>query len=529
MSSTAGPARVSAAPMWILGLVIMIDQVDQNIVRGVVPQLKAAFHVGDLGIGVLMSAFVVVNGFVTVPAGYLADRWRRGRTIGHTIIGWSGITALTAASPNFGVMVAVRSLLGFGQGLTEPSAGSLLADLYPMEQRGRAFSVQQCLIFVGFALGVGLGGAVATHLGWRYAFLLVGAPGVVIAAACYRLREPRRGYSDRLHAGVAEEASAPDPANDLLADGWPAFLRDMVSGLRADLRTIVSIPTMRMALVGVGSLLFSVTAVASWLPEFYERQLHVGQSQANLCFGLLAVLGGVPGIILGGRVADRFNQRVRGARMAIPAYCILGGNVLFVASYLHLPFYPAWALEVIGFFVMVMSIPALRAGLSDALPAHLRGAGFGAFNLVSVLFGTAAAPFVVSMFSQLFGGNLRTAFLIVTPPVFVGGVFLLRARDHLDEDAGRIFQAIVAAAQAEQERQAARAAMTAAAPAGTGPLVAPPLSGTLVSDGAALDGAGRDGAGPDGSGGGDRNADAERDARAVELVDVALEHHRDRR
>ncbi|HEX9968970.1 MAG TPA: hypothetical protein VGB03_02440, partial [Acidimicrobiales bacterium] len=61
--------QVSNRPMWILGLVIMIDQIDQNIVRGVVTPLKEEFGVGDAAIGLLLSAFVLVNGIITVPAG----------------------------------------------------------------------------------------------------------------------------------------------------------------------------------------------------------------------------------------------------------------------------------------------------------------------------------------------------------------------------------------------------------------------------------------------------------------------------
>ena len=96
--------------------------------------------------------------------------------------------------------------------------------------------------------------------------------------------------------------------------------------------------------------------------------------------------------------------------MAIPAYCIIAGNTLFLASYLKLPFEAAFPLEVVGFFVTTMSIPALRAGLTDAVPANLRGAGFGAFNLASVLFGQAAAPIAVFAISGAFDDNLRTAF-----------------------------------------------------------------------------------------------------------------------
>jgi sugar phosphate permease len=159
----------------------------------------------------------------------------------------------------------------------------------------------------------------------------------------------------------------------------------------------------------------------------------------------------VPGILIGGRIADRYASRVRGARVAIPAYCLLAGNTFFTISYLRLPFGPAFALEAIGLFFMTMAIPGLRAGLSDAIPANLRGAGFGAFNLVAVVLGGAGAPLVVSMLSDAFDNNLRTAFLIVAPVVYFGAFVLLRARDHLEADAMKIFQAVVTAMQEQQK------------------------------------------------------------------------------
>ena len=58
--------------------------------------------------------------------------------------------ALGAAAPNFVSLVGLRALLGFGQGITEPSAGSLIADYYPLEKRGRAFSIQQIMLIAGF-------------------------------------------------------------------------------------------------------------------------------------------------------------------------------------------------------------------------------------------------------------------------------------------------------------------------------------------------------------------------------------------
>jgi hypothetical protein len=140
--------------------------------------------------------------------------------------------------------------------------------------------------------------------------------------------------------------------------------------------------------------------------------------------------------------------------MAIPAYCIMAGTTLFAISYIHMPVGAVFITQLAGLFVIVMSIPALRAGLSDALPANLRGAGFGAFNVVSVVLGAASAPLIVSALSQIFDNNLRTAFLIVTPPVYLGAFILLRARDHLEKDTAKIFEAIMRAMQEQQEREA---------------------------------------------------------------------------
>jgi MFS family permease len=438
--------------MWVLGLVIMIDQVDQNLVRGVQTDLQRDLHLSDAQIGLLLSAFVLVNGLISVPAGYLADRFRRNRTVGHTIVAWSGLSAATAVMPNYASLVAVRGALGFGQAITEPACASLLADYYPAEERGLAFSIQQALLFVGFGLGVALGGGIASRWGWRAAFPIVSLPGMLIAIAAYRLREPKRGAADMAHVGV--EAGEDDAEHlPIFEHGIRRFFGDMIDGLKEDLKTIWSITTMKFALVGVSTLLFTVTAIGAGLPKFYEEQMHQTSARATGLVGLLVILGGIPGVILGGRLADRFATRIKGARMAIPAYCLLAGNALFVLSWLpKLGLGLVFLLEAVGFFITVMAVPALRAGLSDAVPAHLRGAGFGAFNLVSIVFGQAAASIIVFSLAGAFDNNIRTAFFICSPPVFIGALVLLRARDHLDADAAKIFEAIVKAMQADQEQ-----------------------------------------------------------------------------
>ena len=175
--------KIFTEPMWVLGLVLLMDEVDKNVVRGLITPIKDEFGVGDLGIGVLLSLALLFNGLITVPAGYLADRWNRSRSIGHTVVGWSALTAGGAASVGFPMLVGMRSALGFGQAITEPSAASLIGDYYPPEQRGKAFSIQQVMLLAGTGLGVGLGGVIGTLWGWRPALVIVALPGLLVVAA----------------------------------------------------------------------------------------------------------------------------------------------------------------------------------------------------------------------------------------------------------------------------------------------------------------------------------------------------------
>src|SRR3954469_5506080 len=458
-------------PMWVLGLVVLMDEVDKNIISGMVTPLKDHFGVGDAAIGVLFSLQLLFNGLITVPAGYLADRWNRKQAMGKTVLAWSGLTAAGATSFSFPMLVGFRSMLGFGQAISEPSAASLIGDYYPPDQRGRAFSIQQVMLFAGTGVGVAVGGAVAAAFGWRTALVVIAIPGIFVALLVFRLREPKRGTADLMAALGGGEIQHHDGEDVKLFDkGFRHFLREMIDGLKADMRTVLNIRTMRYTLVGVAALLFTVTALARWLPQYYERHLYMAEGTGEGLFGLMVVLGGVPGVLLGGRVADKYAPKIEGGRLALPAIFLFVGTALFTMSYLVRPSEYSTAavavvmvLQMIAFFIVAMAIPGLRAGLTDALPAHLRGTGFGAFNLVAVIAGQAAAPLVVAALSSAFDENLRVAFLLVSPLSFLGAAILFRARKFLDEDMQKIMMAVLTAVQEDNERKAAEAAEAAAA------------------------------------------------------------------
>ena len=228
------------------------------------------------------------------------------------------------------------------------------------------------------------------HLGWRLAFGVSIFPGLLIAAMLLRLPEPRRGSADRAHVtGTISRGGHGRAAAAVSRWGRPGIHQDMLRGFTSDVKTILTIPTMRYALVGVSNILFVVTAVATWMPTFYQRQFRLTQGTANLAFGALVIVAGIPGTLLGGVMSDRLVPLPR-RPVVIPGVCLGSAGALFCLVYSDalrhgLP-------DVWPSCRRPRPSPALRAGLSDAVPANLRGTGFGAFNVASIVFGSAAAP-----------------------------------------------------------------------------------------------------------------------------------------
>jgi len=414
-----------ARPLVLLSAVTLVDQVDTSILRGVLPLIQDDWGLADWQLGALGFAFVFVNAIASIPAGWVADRVRRTRLIGWTLLSWSALSVLSAVSRSYGQLFAARATLGFGQAIDDPASTALLADTYPAQVRGAVFSVQQVTSFLGAGLGIGLGGLVGGAFGWQWAFAIVGVPGSLLAFAVFRMREPRRGEAEGLDLPDPE----PIPLRELGTSAW--------SGLRDDLRMIFGIRTMRFVLVGVSAMLFTVSGVGYWLAVYHERYSGFSESEAAGVAGAVLGLAGIIGTFWGGRAADRVYGESPAGRITQVANAILVCLVLFSSS-IAVPWVPVRiALQFVAVLAAASAIPGLRASMMDVTPVHARGVSVSAFALVSTVFGTALAPVVVGAISDL-TGSLSAAFYIVTPPVILGTVILRRAKHTIVEDAAAI-------------------------------------------------------------------------------------------
>lgn len=430
--TAADRAPFGWAPLVVVFCVGIVDRIENNIVAGVLPLIQQQWGIGDGWAGSIPTAAAIAGMIVAVPAGYLADRYRRTRMIGLVVIAWSVITVASGGAVSFAMFYITRIVLGAAENVNSPVSGSLIGDYYPPRSRDRAFGWVRLTVYAGTAVGTILGGVIGAAAGWRTAFFVMAVPGLFVAWFCLRLREPPRGFVDRVAAAGAD---APVPVPESVPHD-PAAARAAGPGFRAQLREIRGIRTAMLVGIGVGILTLGLAGIFYWLPSLVHRAYGVGVGAASLATGGIALVGVLAGTLIGMRLGLRWHGKLRGGRVLAG-----GGGMLIGSAVLGLSLVMGtFALFVVALFasvvLMSVAIPTLTATVADVIGAASRGVGFGVLQLVLTA-GTAGGPLIVGLSSQA-TGSLTAAMYVLVVPMVIGGVITLGARSASDRDAARV-------------------------------------------------------------------------------------------
>jgi NAD(P)-dependent dehydrogenase (short-subunit alcohol dehydrogenase family)/predicted MFS family arabinose efflux permease len=410
-----------AAPLgWraaaVLFLVALVDRVETNLVAGALPQLQAEFGFGDGWAGAIPTSAALAGLLLVLPAGFLADRVNRTNLIAGVVAIWSLVTIGTGLAPTFAILFMTRVALGAADQIDAPAAASLLADYHPVRGRSRAYGIQRAGFFLGLPLGVVLGGVLSEAFGWRWAFISMAIPGLLVAFLCWRLAEPVRGMMDRLDGTDPERAAATHEAR-----GHGAI---RIDELIAAFRASWAVPTVRGLCVGLPTVFLGLGGIFFWLPSYFERTHGLGESAAA---GITAGAGGM-GVLIGIGVGAALGDRRPSRRIRLGGISLLAGAGSFIVALLLDGLVGQAVMFNVATIFVAAAIPNLTAAYADAVPARRRGASFALLQFLLTL-GGAMGPLLVGVTSDALGG-LGMGFWALIVPLTIGSVITMRTAQH---------------------------------------------------------------------------------------------------
>jgi MFS family permease len=285
----------------VLTVINLLNYLDRFIVSALAETLKhSELALSDVKLGSLMSSFLIVY-LCTAPIfGAFGDRRSRPRLIALGVGIWSVATALSGLAVSYLTLLAARAAVGVGEAAYGTIAPALLADYYPKQQRGRIMAVFFCAIPIGSALGYVVGGLIDAHYGWRMAFFVAAAPGLLLAALTLMLRDAPRGSHDGAPAHASPSTTLAATYGDLLAN-WPYVL----------------------TVLGYAAYTFAVGGLGFWMPAFLERVRGIPRQQATMSFGEIVVITGFIGTFVGGWLGDYVTRFVKQGFLWVSAVATL--------------------------------------------------------------------------------------------------------------------------------------------------------------------------------------------------------------
>src|SRR5262245_6488360 len=297
----------------VLLLAYIFNFIDRQIISILLQPIKEDLGASDSAMGFLSgTAFALFYATLGIPIARWADVWVRRSIIAIGLALWSGMTALSGAAQTFAQMAAARVGVGVGEAALSPPAHSLISDYFPPGRRATALSIYAMGIHLGILFGVVAGGWLEQYWGWRAAFVVVGLPGVLLAALVQlSVREPARGGSEHL--------AGPEP----------------VPPVPEVFRFLWSLRSFRHLSFATALTAFGGYAFANWAPTFLRRVHEMTGGELGTKYGLALGIGGVVGSALAGLLADRLGRAAPRWRLWVRAIAPVGPAPFTLVFFFH--------------------------------------------------------------------------------------------------------------------------------------------------------------------------------------------------
>jgi MFS family permease len=442
-ANAAGPSTgvfSAGRRRYVLILLMMaytLSFLDRQVLSILVEPIKTELHVGDALMGLLTGpVFVIFYTFLGIPIAWLADRRSRPLIITASLALWSAFTALSGFATSFVPLALARLGVGFGEAGCNPSSHSLIADISQPRQRASGLAFYSLGVPIGTLLGLAMGGLVADAYGWRVAFMVAAAPGLVLAAV--------------IALTVKETRPAPAAGSATVARSLVQPFRDLADTVKA----LSGKRTFWFAALGCGFSAFVGYAQLFFTASFFLR-CHTAEVAAiaagfglkskgflGPALGLVTCVGGMAGTLIGGRIADRAVTRDRRAFMSVPAIAALLSIPFAFAIFTVKSTLGALVLDLTPNLVGTIWYGAVYSTAQSVVAPHRRATAAALLFLILNLIGLGFGPSFLGACSDFLATHqhlgsaegLRWALIITSCFGVVAAGFFWLARRTVRED-----------------------------------------------------------------------------------------------
>jgi branched-chain amino acid transport system ATP-binding protein len=420
-------------PLIVLFGLNAVDELDREAATILLPDIRDTFGLDIQGALTLTSIIGFLFFFLEIPIAHFADRRKRTRLAAGGAAIWGMFSVFSGLAPTVWLYAVARAGASSGRAVNQGTHPSLLSDYYPIDARPGVFAAHSSASIVGRFIGPIAAGFIGYWMGWRWSFILMGVPTLILVLFALRLREPVRGYHERSLMTNDDETALTEEKPASLAEAW---------------RIAWQIRTLRRLCVTVPFLLIPTVALGPLLQLFYQEELGLNTAQRGLLaattepFQFVGLFVGVP---LGARYLRKDPSKIA------PFLGIAAGLqvvVLFVlVTTKNLPL--VIGMRAILALCIASTLPVLFATVSLINPPRVRSVGFSIINLF-ILPILVVQPIVGGLADDW---GLTRAILLLCPLTLVGSLLIATSGKFLASDIDKVRTATVTMAEVRAARR----------------------------------------------------------------------------
>lgn len=405
---------------------LLSDYMSRQVLNAVFPLLKAEWALTDARLGLLSGIVALMVGLLTFPLSLLADRFGRVKSLALMATVWSLATLGCGLAQQYPQMLVARFLVGVGEAAYGSVGIAVVLSVFPRHMRATLTGAFMAGGMFGSVLGMALGGAVAAHLGWRWAFAAMALFGLVLALLYPVVVREKRIAPASPGGGTGAAPAAPVA--------------------RVPLRRLVDSRSVVGAYIGSGLQLFVGGTVIVWMPSYLNRYYAMATDVAGAVSALIVLVSGV-GMIACGVLSDRLCRNAPGQKFSLAIACSVGSCALLSLAFALPHGTPQLLAIALGMFLAAGTSGPAGAMVANLTPLPIHGTAFAMLTLVNNLLGLAAGPLVTGILADALG--LSQAFQLVPLIGLAAAAVFHFARQHYLVDVQRLAQPVAPGAAAD--------------------------------------------------------------------------------